>query len=153
MYTPLLTLHSWVRWLALAAAVAAVLLGWSGWLGRKPFGAGARKALLAFVVSMDLQLVLGLVLYVSASPIAEAARANMGQAMKDPHLRFWGVEHITTMFLAVVALHVGNVLVRRAPDDRARWKRLALTATIALVLVLVAIPWPGRVVGRPLFRF
>lgn len=151
MYAPLLSLHSYLRWLALLATVAMVLVGWTGAASGRPWDKRARVVSLLFVIGMDLQFLVGLGLLFS-SPIVSAAFADMKTAMKDPQLRFWAVEHWPVMLLAVASAHIGNARSKKAPDDRTRYRRLAVWATVALVLVLVSIPWPGRVVGRPLFR-
>jgi hypothetical protein len=152
MYETLLLIHSWTRWLVLAAGIVAIGIGLRGWLGRLTFTGGARAALRAFVVALDLQLVVGLILYVWVSPITRLALSNMGAAMRDAQLRFWAVEHAPMMLIATVLAHVGNVRVRRAGDDRGRYKAMAIFLTIALVLILATIPWPGMKAGRPLFR-
>jgi hypothetical protein len=66
--------------------------------------------------------------------------------------RFWAVEHIGTMTVAVIAAHVGRVLARRATTAGAQRLPLLICFSIALVAVLAAIPWPGLRAGRPLFR-
>jgi uncharacterized membrane protein YidH (DUF202 family) len=151
LYTTLLLIHSYWRWLALGATVAAVAVATSGWAGKRPWTPRARLAGVIFVAALDLQFLLGLALY-GLSPFTRAAMASMGTAMKDPHLRFWLVEHGPLMFGALAAAHIAWTRSKHAPDDRQRYKRMAIGAVIALVLMLVAIPWPGRVVGRPLFR-
>src|SRR4029077_2993408 len=76
-----------------------------------------------------------------------------GAAMKDPVARFWAVEHITSMMLAVILAHVGRVLGRKAATPDSRRMKLFICFGIATVLMLLAIPWPGMSAGRPLFRF
>ena len=151
MYSLLLTVHSYWRWVVLVAGLLAVGQAWLGlirlaWLPR------GRKLSVAFVASADLQLIVGLLLYAVFSPFTRIAFANFGAAMRDSNLRFWAVEHSVTQLLAVALLHVGNVRVKRAPSDALRYRRLAVYATAALVLMVVAIPWPMLDVGRPLFR-
>jgi hypothetical protein len=78
--------------------------------------------------------------------------ADLGAAMRDPVARFWAVEHVGTMTLAVIAAHVGRVLARRAKTSSAQRLPLLICFSIALVAILAAIPWPGLRAGRPLFR-
>jgi heme A synthase len=77
---------------------------------------------------------------------------NFGAAMKDPALRFWAVEHISTMFVAVILVHVGRVLARKSLTPVAKRTRLLVCFGLATLLMMVGIPWPGRPGGRPLFR-
>src|SRR5262245_36889421 len=122
MYVIVLTTHSWLRWIALLAGVLATvrLLTESG-DGR----ARGRAATLALVcmIALDVQLVLGLVLYFGLSPTIRAVSGNMGAAMQDPVARFWAVEHLVLMLAAVAVAHVGRVLARKAKTDSSRRNR------------------------------
>ena len=73
--------------------------------------------------------------------------------MRRADLRFYAVEHITSMLVAVALAHVGRVLARKAPTPAAKRRRLLLTFGFATVLIIIGIPWPGRPGGRPLFRY
>jgi hypothetical protein len=81
-----------------------------------------------------------------------AIRADFGAAMRESVARFWAVEHVTLMLVAVGVAHVGRVLARKAATPEARRSRLLLCFTIALVAIVAATPWPGLRAGRPLFR-
>ena len=140
MYLALLHTHNVTRWIVLIAAVAAIVLALSGRFGKQPFGKPHRVANLAFVASMDLQLVLGLLLYF-VSPLIQAGLANMGAAMADAALRFFVVEHATYMIVAVALAHVGSVMVRRAKSDGAKHTRTLIWFGLSLVVVVAGIPW------------
>jgi hypothetical protein len=146
MYTPLLFIHSWVRWVALVAAIGAAFAAL-----RRQDGAAERWSLAA-VTALDLQMLLGLILYLAVSPNMREILNNFGAAMQDPTTRFWAVEHISTMFLAVVMAHVGRVLARKATTADARRKRILIAFGLASLFMIVGMPWPGRPGGRPLFR-
>jgi hypothetical protein len=99
-----------------------------------------------------VQFLLGLLMYFALSPVTAAARANMGAAMKVPELRFFGVEHAATMFIAVTVAHLGRIRAKRK-QARARYRSTLITQIFWLLLTLAAIPWPGLDIARPLFRF
>lgn len=150
MYALTLTLHSYVRWLVLLAGAVAVVVASRGWLRRDPWPtSGKVPALLVFLIAVDVQLLLGVVLY-ATSPLVGKAHAAMGAAMRDPTLRFWAVEHAFATVIGVVLVHVGYALAKRGDDATARFRRAALLYGFALVSFLIATPWPWRVVGRPL---
>jgi hypothetical protein len=150
MFTALLFLHSWLRWVVLAAGVAAVFSA----LGKDTRAVqGAERWGLIFMIALDTQLLLGLLLYGLFSPMTGQAMQDFGAAMGNPVLRFWAVEHLTLMMGAVVLAHVGRVLARKTTDIERRRKRLLVCFAIALLLVLAGIPWPGMPAARPLFRF
>jgi hypothetical protein len=150
MYSLVLLLHSWLRWLTIAAGLGATLTAFSGQAGAA--SARADRWSLIFTIALDVQLLLGLVLYVALSPATAAIFDDFGAAMRDPVARFWGVEHVTLMLVSVIAAHVGRVLARKAPTPAAKRLRLAACMTIATVAMLAAIPWPGMRAGRPFFR-
>ncbi|AYA35863.1 hypothetical protein D3Y59_01645 [Hymenobacter oligotrophus] len=155
-YSIVLLLHSWSRWLVLIFGLIALFRALSGWLGRKPYTGADNGMGAAFIGSMHLQLLLGLILYFALSPFGvkgmEAA-GGMGAVMKDPAARFWGVEHITTMILAVVFAQIGRSLSKKPADDVTKHRRAAIYFGIALLLVLLMIPWGIWNPARPLFRF
>jgi hypothetical protein len=148
MYTATLFIHSWLRYLVLGLGLL-LLVGSAGGL-RKGWTSGLERLHVSFMAVLDVQLLLGLWLYLVLSPIAGAARAHMGLAMKDPQLRFFGVEHFATMLIAIVIAHIGRA--RSKKKGNARSKSVLITQCIWLLLTLAAIPWPGLDIGRPLFR-
>ena len=153
MYSTVLLLHSWTRWLVLVFGLIAIFRAFSGWQGRKPFVGADNGMGAAFVGSMHLQLLLGLILYFGLSPFGMKAFETAGGAvMKDPIGRFWGVEHLVGMLLAVVAAQVGRTLSKKAVDPVLKHKKAFTWFLIALLLVLVMIPWGIWNPARPMFR-
>ena len=150
MYSIVLLIHSWIRWLAIVAAMGATLAVVRGKVEGDRSIADRWGVLL--VTTLDIQLLLGLVLYLVVSPNMAEIRAHFGEAMRVPQLRFWAVEHLTAMLLAVVLAHVGRVLARKAPTPGAKRTRLLVCYGLATLLILIGTPWPGLVYGRPWFR-
>ena len=153
MYSLFLMLHSWLRWVVLLAAVAVVLRAVMGLLARKLWGSADDRGMLFLTIIFDIQVLLGLVLYVALSPVIGVAFQNIGAAMRNGAVRFFLVEHMFGMLVAVALAHVGRVKVRKASDARAK-HRLALTfVLLSLIVLVLSIPWPGTPADRPLFRF
>jgi hypothetical protein len=152
VYSVLLLVHSWVRWLVLPALLGRIGLAVADRAAGRPYDKRARALSGAAVGLLDVMLVIGLLLLGWFSPLTTAAMADMGSAMKDPLRRFWLVEHPTLMVGAVVIAHVATVVGRRATDPRRGHLVVAVGLSIALALVLLGIPWPFRAgVARPLF--
>ena len=150
MYTTVLLLHSWIRWIALVAGVGATMAAARG----KVEGANSlsdRWGLFA-MMALDIQMLLGLLLYFVLSPNMQEILNNFGGAMKDPTTRFWAVEHTSAMLAAVVLAHVGRVLARKAATPAAKRTRLLVCFGLATALMILGMPWPGRPGGRDLFR-
>lgn len=149
MYSVFLTIHSWMRWVTLLLAVAATLNAARRHHGDQLPG---RWWDTFFMLAVDLQVLFGLVLYFGLSPFTKAAMNNVAEALTNPALRFWALEHAGGMFAAVVLVRMGRVLAANASSrGRARNRRLACFA-IATIGMIVSIPWPGLANGRPLFR-
>ena len=149
MYPVILLLHSWLRWLALIAGVGATF-------GALSKGDGTVRSAerwgLIFMIALDVQLLVGLLLYGVLSPYTAAAMNDFGAAMRDPVLRFWAVEHLTMMLAAVILVHAGRVLARKSADVDKKRMRLLICFGPAVLLMLLGMPWPGMPNGRPLFR-
>jgi hypothetical protein len=151
MFTTVLFLHSWIRWIALVATVGAAFAAFRGKV-EGPSSIADRWAMVS-MLALDIQMLLGLVLYFGLSPNMQAILNNFGASMRRADLRFYAVEHISAMIAAVVLAHVGRVLARKAATPAAKRGRLLVTFGLAAVLIIVGIPWPGRPGGRPLFRY
>ena len=155
MYSTILLLHSWLRWLALVAGVGATFAasGRSDGTQQRFQGLqGAERWGLIFMITLDVQMLLGLLLYGVLSPYTAAAMNDFSAAMREPVLRFWAVEHLTMMLSAVVLVHVGRVLARKTVDVDKKRQRLLICFGLAVLLMLLGMPWPGMADGRPLFR-
>lgn len=141
MYAIVLIIHSWLRWAVLAAGLVATVRG-----GSRDESAGKW-----FTILLDVQLLVGLLLYFALSPVTGAALDDFGGAMKVPQLRFFAVEHVLGMLIAMTLAHIGRARVRKAPVGR-KARTAAIFYGLALVAILASIPWPGLPAGRPLFR-
>jgi hypothetical protein len=145
-----LALHSILRWVVLLTGLAAAGRGIAGWSGRA-WTAADNRAGVWFVAALDLQLLIGLVLYLFLSPTLKVAALDFGAAMRDGSLRFFLVEHAFGMLAAITLAHLGRVRIRKATDDRRRQRAAAIFFGLALLLVALSIPWPGMPAGRPLW--
>lgn len=152
MYQVLLVLHSWSRWLVIVFGLIAIYRAYVGWKGSRPFVKADNGMGASFVGSMHLQVLLGLGLYFGLSPWGLNAMKQAG-AMKDPTARFFGVEHIAVMLLAAVLAQVGRSLSKKAKSNTLKHKKAFSFFAIALLLVLLMIPWGIWNPARPLFRF
>jgi hypothetical protein len=141
-----------MRWVVLVLAVVTVVRAFSGWLGKKEWAALDKRLGLFFTSSIDVQVLLGLILYILLSPITRSALQDFGAAMSNAVLRFWAVEHLFSMAVAVALAHVGRALSKRATTDTSKHRRAAIWFGLATLAILVAIPWPFLSYGRPLIR-
>jgi hypothetical protein len=151
MYPTLLVLHSLFRWAVLAGLLLALGRAYRGWLSPRPF-TGLDNALRHGAATLaHVQLLLGYSLYF-ISPVVASFRQSAAGATSDA--RFFGLLHVLLMSTAILVLTVGSALAKRRPTDAARFRTMALWFTAALLLMLLAVPWPfSPLASRPLLRF
>jgi hypothetical protein len=152
LYAVVLTIHSWLRWAVLFAGLVAFVRAAAGASRGSAWTAADDRTGFWFVTILDLQVLLGLVLYVFLSPFTHAAFGDFGAAMKNSGLRFWAVEHLTGMIVGVALAHIGRVRSRKT-DSLRRHRLVAIFFALALVAIAISIPWPGTPAGRPLLRW
>lgn len=146
MYQFLLEAHSGLRYVVMLLLIIAIILSLAGWFGNKAFTAGNKRVNLFTLISTHIQLVLGLILYF-VSPYVKAG--EMGTAMKDATLRYWTVEHIVMMLIAVTLITVGYSKSKKLLNDVAKHKTVAIFYGLAFIIIIVAIVLSGRpVIGK-----
>jgi len=152
VYGAVLSIHSWIRWIALLLGVGATINAFRDPAEPSPKAPGSWWDTL-FQLTLDLQLLFGLLLYFGLSPFTRDALNDFSTSMQVPALRFWAIQHITFMFAAVGLVRAGRVLAMNAKTPRARRARRLACFTLAMLILAAGIPWPGLSYGRPLFRF
>jgi hypothetical protein len=153
MYALVLLIHSWLRWMVVLAGLFAIGSAVSGIAKKRGWSAMDDRAGLFFTIALDVQMLLGLVLYFLLSPLTRAAMGDFGAAMGDSLLRFWAVEHVFGMLVGIALAHRGRSRVRAIQDTAKKHRVAAVFYTLALIAVLASIPWPGMPAGRPLLRW
>ena len=152
MYDLVLFAHSWLRWLVLLAGLAAIARAVSGVNTRRPWTPLDDRGGMWFTAALDLQMLIGLVLYAFLSPVTQSAFVDMAAAMRAAPVRFFTVEHPVGMIVSIALAHVGRVRIRKAPDSESRHKRALVFFGLALLVLLLSMPWPIGPGARSLFR-
>jgi hypothetical protein len=152
VYSPVLIIHSWLRWITLLLAIGATFnaLRADRDLSEKPPG---RQWDTFFMMALDFQVLFGLLLYFRLSPFTMEAMNNPGAVLSNASLRFWAVEHIGWMVAATILVRIGRVLAISAKTPESRRRRRFISFALTTATILAGIPWPGLLNGRPLFRF
>lgn len=152
MYSLTLLIHSWLRWVLVALLAALVYKSLRGWKRNTEYTRSDNTLRLVTVLGFDLQVLVGLYLYFFLSPVVKAAFEPGSHFMKDAQLRFYAMEHIFLMSVALIILHTGNFLAKKAQTSQLKHKRIAITIILVFLSVLASIPWPFLPYGRVLFR-
>lgn len=138
MITGFQHLHSALRWVVLVLMLLAIVRAYSGWKGGKDF-AGVKKLALFSMITLHLQLVLGLALYFMKG---WAGRWSDPDMMSNKVLRFFTMEHLLIMVIGIAIATVGYSTAKRMDDGAKQNKRIFVFYLIALLLILSRIPWP-----------
>lgn len=148
----LLVLHDLFRWLILIVAFWTVISAVSGKITKREYTSGDSRANFFFMLGMDIQLLLGMILYFTNGWFESLK--HIGESMKDPMVRFFTMEHGLMMIIAWILVHAGRISVKKATTSQAKFKKTLIFFGIALLLILIAIPWPFReALARPWFRW
>jgi hypothetical protein len=144
--------HNILRWAVLFFGLWTLINALTGVFNKRNYNSGDNKANLFFMISCDIQLLIGLILYFSNSWF-DNLKANTSVVMKDAALRFFSMEHSLMMIIAWLLVHIGRSMIKRSTIDAQKHKRSLIYFGIALVIILAMIPWPFRQVGiaRQLF--
>ncbi|MEY2828805.1 MAG: hypothetical protein RIQ33_663 [Bacteroidota bacterium] len=146
----ILVFHSLLRWVVLLLAVAALYRSFVGWRNKKEFNKQDNLISLFFMISVDVQLLLGLMMYFVTSDFIKMLRLNMAEAMHNSGQRFWVVEHFFGMILGITFIHIGRAVAKKATTDEAKHKKQFIFFIIGLIIILATIPWPGTPGNRGL---
>ncbi len=143
MYSGLLHLHNVLRWVILILLLISLVQSFTK-------NGSIQKTSLWLLIAAHITLILGLFQYFNNEAIGFHMIENLGgfgAVMKDSFARFWVVEHITAMILAIVFITLARGKVKKQNLDTAKWFYL-----VALILILAAVPWPFREgIGRAWF--
>ena len=151
MYSAVLILHSLWRWVVLGLAFWLLIALVRGAMQPTREFSRVKRLMSWFVISLDIQLLLGLLLFVALSPTTTRLLLEGKMALGDPHVVYWTMEHVVPMTVAVLLAHAGQVSVRRA-SGAAQYRRALFVFGVVFVVILISIPWPFRVHGRPWVR-
>ncbi len=135
--TILIRSHSGLRWVVLALMLVAIVNA----MTKKASGAYQptdRKINMFAMISLHIQLVIGLVLYVISNKV------NFAEMFSSPANRFFGLEHFFGMLLAVILVTIAHSKSKKMDDANKKHRIIMMGYTFALIIILASIPWPFR---------
>lgn len=138
-----------MRWVIIILLIIAIAKSLSGMLGKKSFGAGDKKTGLFLMISSHITLLIGFYQWF-ASPIwgfHDIQALGMKAVMQDPIHRFWAIEHLTGMLLAIILITLGKGSAKKNITDEAKHKRSFWLYFIAFIIIMASVPWPWRELG------
>ena len=148
----MLTIHSWARWAVLLVGTGATLNAFR-FRGDATLPPRGKRWDSLFMHAVDLQALLGFLLYFGVSPFTRDAMSDATMAMRDPRLRFFLFTHVAAMAIAIVAVRAGRVFAMSHRSAGARGTGRYVCFGIAMFVMIAGVPWPGLAYSRPLFRW
>jgi hypothetical protein len=140
LYNILVKAHSGLRWVVLLLLIAAIVTAFRKWQNRDDYLAADNRLYLFAFISTHVQLLLGLILYF-ISP-----KVNW-ELIADKLYRFYTVEHLVGMLIAIALITVGRVRSRKAGGAVQKHRLVFTFYVLGLLVMLASIPWPFRVAG------
>jgi len=131
-------IHSGWAYLVLLILVIATLNALIKFFGNKEFNAIDFRLALFSLITMHIQLLIGIILWFTKGYFDEM---SVGEVMKNDAVRKLAVEHPTTMIIAVALVTIGYSKHKKKLVSKPKFKMLSIFYTIALALVLYMIPW------------
>ena len=113
-----------------------------------------QKLGLWLMISAHLTLVIGLYQWF-AGPLGlqNITDRGMSEVMKNGYYRFFAVEHMAGMIVAIALITIARGVFRKNLTDGKKHRRCLVLYILSLVIILASIPWPGmEEISRPLFR-
>ncbi len=152
MFAIFLSLHSWIRWLVLVCLFTSIIRAYQGWLGQRKFLRFDKILRILTIITLYTQLIVGYFLYFH-SPLVDYFLHHFSEAVHMRDIRFFGLEHVTMMTLAILLISVEAYISSRKKTDKGKFQILAIFYTIALLMILASIPWSfSPFTARPEFR-
>jgi hypothetical protein len=136
MYNFLVTTHSIFRWILAISLVTTIIYAAFARTRELPFKNTGMLAKISFNL-MNLQFVFGIILYFVSPKVIFSSLS-----MKAPLTRFFLVEHLTGMLIAIALISIGYSVSKKAANETKKYNKLLVFYTIGFLVILAAIPWP-----------
>lgn len=136
----LLRAHSGLRYVVLALLIAAIVVAFSKW---QKSNNGDSKVYLFALIATHTQLLIGLILFFMSPKV------NF-DLIKEKVFRFYSIEHGFMMIIAVILVTMGRARAKKL-QGADKHRTILVFYSMALIIILAAIPWPFRNLGAGLF--
>ena len=132
MYATVQFIHSYWAYLVLAVLIITTINSLIGFFSDREYGAKDMRLALFTLITMHLQLLIGLVLWI-VSPNGMKSLSSGVQKLS--------VEHPTMMIIAIILVTIGYSKHKKKLVSKPKFKLLTIFYTLALIAVLAMIPW------------
>jgi hypothetical protein len=137
-YQILLHVHSVLRYFVLVFMLISIVSSIRSIITKQTYLKSRQKLNLITMAMFHTQFLMGSVLYF-LSPKVQFRK----EMLQVEILRFFTLEHVSIMIVAMVLITIGYSKAKKNVEKGN--KKIAFYYSLALILVLLAIPWPFRV--------
>lgn len=141
MYETIQVLHSYWAYLVLIILIIAVVNAIAKSVGGKEYSPKDFRISLFTLIVSHIQLLIGFVLYFMSPRFALFNELGMGEIMSDSVNRLYLVEHPLINIIVVALITIGYSKHKKKLTSAPKLKTVAIFYTIALVLLVLRIPW------------
>ncbi len=152
MYELLIPFHSLFRWLVLLSLIYAIVSSITGYLKKSRFTKSNDNVRHWTATIAHVQLMIGILLYTKSWAVKAYFSGQAGGSTRF-ETAFFSVIHLSLMLIAIVLITIGSAKAKRKTESKDKFKTIVIWFTIALIVILLAIPWPFSPLSiRPYFR-
>lgn len=138
MITGLLDLHSANRYLLVILLIMSLATAYYGLIRMRRYTEGVRKLHFVTRVLLNIQMLLGVALYILKGYYHTWANLSDLSGM----VIFFAILHAAGMFAGISLINVGYERGLKAGTDRARYKNIAIFYSLGFLVIFLFIPWP-----------
>ncbi|MBN2348189.1 MAG: hypothetical protein JXJ22_05090 [Bacteroidales bacterium] len=135
-------LHSGFRWLVITALLLSIILSIFKLIKKRSYTPSDRIISMIASELTHIQLLIGAIVYFISPKVIFSTTS-----FTHPVSRFYLVEHVTAMIIAITLITIGYILSKKAVDDTKKFRQIVIFYSIGLILLLVFIPWPFQNYG------
>lgn len=139
IYSIAFKIHIYISAVTLLAGIAALVLSVQGWSSKREFNRFDSYASLLFNIGLYFQLILGFLIYFTLRTSLEGAAWNVPDTENDASLRFWAIEHIALMILALFLTQLGRIFIKSSKASSIKFKASLFYNGISLLLILFSL--------------
>lgn len=129
MQTLLVEIHSVLRWVLLFFLLVTIFKSLMGWVGNQSWKPVDNQLSLLTLIFTHTQLIVGLILYFTSPQV------NFSDPVSDAY-RFYTMEHITGMLIAIILITVGRVLAKKRTVPKAKFKVTTIFFALGLIIMI-----------------
>lgn len=139
MYNGLVHAHSGLRYLIVLGFLWVIFQFL--FTKNRGFSGSAKKGFIITLALTHTQMIIGLILYF-ISPKSSLIMENFSLAMQNNLTRFFGLEHILGMLIAIAIITIGYSKAKRNTDLQQAHKNAFRMYLVAFIIIFINIPWP-----------